>query len=169
MYGYLKEGEVLATARNQYIPAGTYVDYYRSDFPANDWGKISSEAGRIIIDDDSDIRIDQYEKNGVDLQFSFVRKDTSGAFSLQLPLYNYYLHEVKLNGRMLETSTGTDGRISIVIPDGVSEGTITAEYVGRILYQVSDWISILGIAGVIVIFAKRKSSRIRTKGLSGNR
>lgn len=156
MDGYLTDGEVLVSNRSQYIAAGTYADYYRSDFPVNDWGKIGSEAGLIIVDSGSSIKIEQYEKNGVDLQFHFSGKETSEAVELQLPLYNYYLHEVMLNGQRLETAAGADGRISIVLPEGVSEGMISAEYVGRILYKVCDWISVLGTAGVIVIFVRRK-------------
>ncbi len=160
MDGYLTDGEVLAVNRSQYIAAGTYVDYYRSDFPVNDWEKIGSEAGQIMIDGDSNIKIEQYEKNGVDLQFHFSEKDTSDVLSLQLPLYNYYLHEVMLNDQLLETATGVDGRISIVLPEGVSEGTISAKYVGRIIYKVSDWISVFGTAGVILILVRRKKQHV---------
>ena len=163
MDGYLTDGTVLVSNRNQYIMAAAYIDYYRSDFEENDLEEMIRESGQIIVDDNASIQIEQYRKDGVDLQCYFTNKDKKET-QLVLPLYNYYLHEATLNGQPLNIQTGTEGRMNIVIPGNVIEGEVSVVYKGRIVYKVCDWISFFSIIGIIFfVVIKRYPKQRMTK------
>lgn len=160
MDGYLTDGEVIVSSRNQYIPAGVYEDYYRSDFIIDEWDTTMYEADHIMTQEEADIKITDYRKKGIYLEFSFSREDSSENTTLYLPLYNYYLHSAELNGQNIDIQTGINGRIAVTIPEGIDEGNLIVKYAGRTLYKLGDLISLVGAVGIVGYFIiKRKRNK----------
>lgn len=142
MDNYIADTNILITGRNQDVSI-INTDYYRNDLTGENYQILLQNGGRVITDEAIDI--ESFKKVGTDLKFNFNRKNADKSTSLELPLYNYSLHNIYLNGNKINEGTGNYGLITVKVPRGMKEGVIEAVYVGRKLYKVGDLCSMLAV------------------------
>lgn len=154
--------------RNQDFGEVIYLDYYYdATISESDFWVFRVIGEQIVAEPELDIT--GFEKRGTDIQFHFERANADEPVAVRMPLYNYSLHKVYLNGKELDIFTGGPGMITVEVPEGVSGGDMEAVYVGRNLYRIADLCSFITILGIVVyVFWKRSSQGrlafIRKKG-----
>lgn len=163
MDGYITDGTPLVHSRNEKIYAGTLADYYRDDLKLENM-EMLQENGETILSE-QEVKITNFQKEGTDLSFHFVREeDTEEVLTLQLPIYNYEMHTAVVNGEQADITTGDYGMIQLAIPEAAAEADVQVYYSGKSIYPVGDVISLvtlLGMSGYAVFRLHKKAvSRI---------
>lgn len=129
----------------------TTFDYYAED---TDGAAIQDQGDRVLSD--GEIEVMDYTRNGVDLSFDFSGEEGS---KLRLPIYDYGMHEIYLNGEKIQQAVSENHQITVELPEGTTEGHIEAKYAEPLVYSISSMISLVSIAGLTVtgILKKRRN------------
>lgn len=129
----------------------TTFDYYAED---TDGAAIQDQGDRVLSD--GEIEVMDYTRNGVDLSFDFSGEESS---KLRLPIYDYGMHEIYLNGEKIQQAVSENHQITVELPEGTTEGHIEAKYAEPLVYSISSMISLVSIAGLTVtgILKKRRN------------
>lgn len=145
------DGKVLLQRKGNLTSFDTDVlDYYQEDTPLDElWAQGDT------VKSDQPLTIEHYERKGV--EFSLDLKEAKEGTVLQLPIYNYELHGVYLDGEALKTTESASHQVQVQLPKGKTSGHLEVRFEGRKIYRVGEVVSLLTILGWIgYLLWKRK-------------
>lgn len=158
---------MMFSCMDQYASQEIYISS-RSEIQSydRDWfDYYSSEASAVSIIDqgdtvmaDSDIAITSYERSGV--EFSFAYSGVEEKCTLRLPIYDYGMHEVYLNGEKITPAASVNHQLTVVLTEEEPSGYIEVKYKEPFLYKAGSGVSLIVVAvfaAVGVMRRKRKN------------
>lgn len=138
---YISSRSVLTSSPNS--------DYYAMDTIEN----TMLDQGDTIVSEPS-IAISEYERNGMNLSFQY-----DGTFDncrLRLPIYNYGMHKIYVNGTEYKINESENNQIVLNIDGAQQSGKIEVLYVEPLLYKAGNMISLIFAAGWVTIWLWNK-------------
>lgn len=139
-----------------------WFDYYASDADA---GSILAQGDTVMTD--GDISITSYERNGVELSFDYAK--VTDQCTLRLPIYDYGMHEIYLDGEKIEPAASENHQLTVVLTGEEPSGHIEVKYREPLLYKAGSAASLI----VLIMFAvmnvmRRRRENGERKGIPGD-
>ena len=118
----------------------TTFDYYAAD---TDGAAIQDQGDRVFSD--GDLRVTDYERNGVEVSFDY---SGEGVSKLKLPIYDYGMHVVYLDGKEIQPANPENHQLTVEIPEEKASGHIEVRYQEPTVYVIANIVSLISIAGL---------------------
>ena len=122
------------------VTASPNADYYSLDTIEN----VILDQGDTVVAD-PEVSIYEYERDGMNLSFSY-----DGAFEncrMRLPLYDYGMHKVYINGTEVETDPPENHQMVLLLDGTQQSGKLEIRYEEPWLYKAGDFISLIFVVG----------------------
>lgn len=118
----------------------TTFDYYAAD---TDGAAIQDQGDRVFSD--GELRVTDYERNGVEVSFDY---SGEGVSKLKLPIYDYGMHVVYLDGKEIQPADPENHQLTVEIPEEKASGHIEVRYQEPTVYVIANIVSLISIAGL---------------------
>ena len=118
----------------------TTFDYYAVD---TDGAAIQDQGDRVFSD--GELRVTDYERNGVEVSFDY---SGEGVSKLKLPIYDYGMHVVYLDGKEIQPADPENHQLTVEIPEEKMSGHIEVRYQEPTVYVIANIVSLISIAGL---------------------
>ncbi|MCI8293929.1 MAG: hypothetical protein HFH53_10430 [Hespellia sp.] len=144
------EKPVALSGKNDVVKyISTYLDYYAKD-------TVTEEllAQGDTVASDSDIEISNYRRNGMELSFDY--RAAKLPCTLNLPIYNYGMAGVFLDGEEMIVGENHNHLLTVEVQEGKEEGHIEVRYQEHKLYKLSTCVSILVVSIWVALGIWRK-------------
>lgn len=128
---------------------GEWYDYYAADVNAQE----ILEQGDTIRTNTA-IDISGYERNGVELSFDY--SGITDECTLRLPIYDYGMYRIYLNGEEIDPAPSENHQLTILLTGAEASGHVDVEYHEPVSYKLASVCSVVVIAGIAVYGLRRK-------------
>ena len=128
----------------EYVESTSSMDYYQEGTSIKEF----MEQGD-TVKSDKPLDIINYKRNGMNLSFDIenVMENTV----LQLPIYDYNMHKVYLDGTELKTTKCVSNQLQVTIPKEKKAGHVEVKMVEWKIFKIGNVVSVLTILGWIVV------------------
>ncbi len=140
----------------------TWFDYYASD--TDPW-EIIDQGDTVKASDN--IEITSYKRHGVELSFDY--SGVTDPCALRLPIYDYGMYEIYLNGERIDPAVSENHQLTLTLTEDNASGHIEVRYREEMLYKAGDCVSLLLIAALGFVCAMRKGrNNGKRKSITGH-
>lgn len=131
--------EIFISSRSEIKNYGwNWFDYYAADVSAEE---ILAQGDTVRAD--GTVSITGYERNGVELSFDY--SGVTEECTLRLPIYDYGMHEIYLNGEQIEPAPSENYQLTVELDEDQAEGHIDVRYHEPLIYRIGSIVSLVSI------------------------